>query len=136
MTEDFDSSSIIDLNYIVAAGRYDSTSCMRAILLWQFSHTPVSLDSVKSMEESIEGLRIRTITRIKRLGLLPLEELGSPLCQSNSTSPTPCRDTTEESTPRALWGRDLLCLMVEKAYCLLYHPIMQHSNLWIGLRSR
>jgi hypothetical protein len=136
LTEGIDSSSFIDPNYIVAAGRYDSTSCMRNILLWQFSHKPVSLDCVKSMEESIEGLQIRTKTRIKRLGLLPLEELGSPSCRSNSFPPTPCGDNTEELPPRALWGRDLLCLMVEKAYCLLYHPIMQHSNLWIELRAR
>ncbi|KFY48492.1 hypothetical protein V495_01306 [Pseudogymnoascus sp. VKM F-4514 (FW-929)] len=116
-TESID-SSIIDPNYIVAAGRYDSSSCMRNILIWQFSHKPT-----------------RTKTRIERLGLPPLGELGSPSRWSNPLPPTPCGDNTEESA-RALWGKDLLCLMVEKAYCLLYHPIMQHSNLWIELRAR
>ncbi|KFZ07010.1 hypothetical protein V501_06860 [Pseudogymnoascus sp. VKM F-4519 (FW-2642)] len=134
LTEDMDGSPIIDPNYIVAAGRYDSTSCMRNILLWQFSHKPVSLDSVKNMEESIEWLQIRTKTRIKRLRLHPLEELGSP--SSHSFQSTPRGDNTEELSPQALWGKDLLCLMVEKAYCLLYHPIMQHSTLWIELRTR
>ncbi|KFY16394.1 hypothetical protein V492_01379 [Pseudogymnoascus sp. VKM F-4246] len=136
LTGDCDSSSIVDLNYVLTAGRYDSSSCMRNILLWQFSHTPVSLDSVKGMEKSIEELRVRTETRIKRLGLLSQEELGSPSYRSNSASQTPCDDTTEGSTPRALWGKDLLSLMVEKAYCLLYHPVMRHSNLWTELRAR
>ncbi|KFY34678.1 hypothetical protein V494_06559 [Pseudogymnoascus sp. VKM F-4513 (FW-928)] len=136
LTGDCDSSSIVDLNYVLTAGRYDSSSCMRNILLWQFSHTPVSLDSVKGMEKSIEELRVRTETRIKRLGLLSQEELSSPSYRSNSASQTPCDDTTEGSTPRALWGKDLLSLMVEKAYCLLYHPVMRHSNLWTELRAR
>lgn len=136
LTEGIDSSSIIDPDYIVAAGRYDSTSCMRNILLWQFSHKPVRLDCVKSMEESIEGLQVRTKTRIKRLGLLSMEELGSPSWRPKPFPPTPSGDNTEGLTPRALWGKDLLSLMVDKAYCLLYHPIMQHSNLWIELRAR
>lgn len=35
-----------------------------------------------------------------------------------------------------LWHKNLLYLTVEKAYCVLYQPVMQDKKLWSELRSR
>jgi hypothetical protein len=136
LIEEIDSGSIIDPNYILTAGRYDSSSCIRGILLRQFSPRPVSLVCVKDIEETIEQLQIRTEKRLKRLGLQPQGESDSPSSRLNSFRSTPSDNSCEEPNPRVHWGKDLLSLMVEKAYCILYQPTMRDSNLWMELRAR
>jgi hypothetical protein len=136
LTEDIDSGSIIDPNYILAAGRYDSSSCIRSILLRQFSPKPVRLVCVKNIEERIEQLQIRTEKRFKRLGLKPQGESGSPSSRLNPFRSASSDNSSEEPKPCVHWGKELLSLMVEKAYCLLYQPTMRDSNLWMELRAR
>jgi hypothetical protein len=136
LTEEIDSCSIIDPNYILAAGRYDSTSCIRSILLRQFSPRPVRLVCVKNIEETIEQLQIRTEKRFKRLGLQPQGESDSPSSRLNPFRSATSDNSSEEPNPRVYWGKELLSLMVEKAYCLLYQPTMRDSNLWMELRAR
>lgn len=136
LTADIDNGSIVDPNYILTAGRYDSTSCIRSILLRQFSPKPVSLVCVNNIEERIEELQVRTEKRIKRLSLQSYEDQGSPSSLSNSFPSASSNNASEASHPRVQWGRDLLSLMVDKAYSLLYQPTMRDSNLWIELRAK
>jgi hypothetical protein len=56
LTDNIDNGSIIDPNYIITAGRYDSTSCIRSILLRQFSPRPLSLVCVNNIEEKNRGI--------------------------------------------------------------------------------
>lgn len=135
-TEDIDDGAIIDPNYILTAGRYDSTSCIRSILLRQFSPRPVTLVCVKNVEERIEELKTRTEKRIGRLGQLSYNSHSSTSSLLNSMSSSSSSNAGEESNPRVRWGKDLLHLMVEKAYCLLYQPTMRDSNLWAELRAK
>jgi hypothetical protein len=134
--EDAKTGPGVDLNYILAAGRYDITSYIRGILLTQFSPQPVTLVSVRNIEKGIENLQARTEKRIERLALQVRQEHGSPSYILNSSSFTPSDNLSEGLNPRVRWGKDLLHLMVEKAYCLLYQPMMRDSNLWNEIRPR
>ncbi|KAH6663416.1 fungal-specific transcription factor domain-containing protein [Halenospora varia] len=136
LTDDIDNDSIIDPNYILTAGRYDSTSCIRSILLQQFSPRPVSLVCVNNIEKRIKELQVRTKERIKRLSLQSYKEQSSPSSLLNLSPSVSSNNVSEASNPRVRWGKDLLSLMVEKAYCLLYQPTMRDSNLWMELRAR
>lgn len=134
--EDLDTGPLIDPNYILTAGRYEATSCIRNILLRQFSPRPVTLVCVQNIEESIEGLQSRTEKRIERLTFQPQQDHNSPSSLLNSFSSVSSHRLSEDLNPRILWGKDLLHLMVEKAYCLLYQPTMRDSNLWKELRPK
>ncbi|KZF22418.1 hypothetical protein L228DRAFT_201510, partial [Xylona heveae TC161] len=135
LTKEVDCSPIIDSNYILTAGRYDSTSCIRSILLRQFSPSPLGLSAVKNMEQTIEELQTRMEERIKRLNSQSREERTSA-SSSRSNSAPPTASDNGDAHVLNLWGRSLLKLMVEKAYCLLYQPTMRDSNLWMELRAK
>ena len=135
-TEDVETGPAIDLNYILTAGRYDATSCIRGILLSQFSPRPVTFVSVKNIEERIEGLQSRTEKRIERLTLQSQRENDSPSGMLYSMSSGSSGNLGESADSRVLWGKDLLHLMIEKAYCLLYQPTMRDANLWKEIRPR
>jgi hypothetical protein len=116
--------------YILTAGRYDSSSVMRNILLRQFGSEPLD---VKSMRESIEALRVRLNRRI-----LTLSTIRSHECEQNFSrlsTETACHLSRDEPNSHAFggWSEDLLKLMLEKAYCILYQPLMQ-DKLWNELR--
>lgn len=132
--DDVENGPLIDLNYILTAGRYDATSCIRGILLRQFSPRPVTLVSVKNIEASIEELQSRTEKRIERLAFQSHMDRNSPSSILNSMSSGSSSSLSEDENPRVHWGKDLLHLMVEKAYCLLYQPTMRDANLWKEIR--
>lgn len=134
--EDVETGRIVDLNYILTAGRYDATSCIRGILLRQFSPRPITFVCVKGIEERIEALQLRTEKRIERLTLQSQRELDSPSSVLYSASAASPGNPLEHHNPRVLWGKDLLHLMIEKAYCILYQPTMREASLWKELRPR
>ena len=136
LKKDVDIGPVIDLNYILTAGRYDATSCIRGILLRQFSPQQVTFVSVKNIEDRIKDLQSRTEKRIERLRLQSQRENDSPSSILDSLSSKSSINLDESADSRVLWGRNLLHLMVEKAYCLLYQPTMRDANLWKEIRPR
>jgi hypothetical protein len=134
--EDAETGAIFDLNYILTAGRYDATSCIRGILLRQFSPRAVTFVCIKNIEERIEALQTRTEKRIERLTIQSQRDYGSPSSVLYSLSEGSSSHPNENSHTRVLWGKDVLHLMVEKAYCLLYQPTMRDANLWKEIRPR
>lgn len=134
-SEDAEADLPIDLNYIITAGRYDASSCLRDILVRQFSPRPVTSACIKEFEEKIEALQTRTEKRIARLTTQSQQEYDSSSSIYSLSSASP-GNVAENINPRVLWGKDLLHLMIEKAYCLLYQPIMRDISLWKEIRPR
>jgi hypothetical protein len=103
LKHDADAGQTVDLNYILAAGRYDATSCIRGILLKGFSPRPVTPASVRNIEEEIENLQLRTEKRIERLTLQSRQENCRPQSMPSSTASTSSDDVSEKSHPRVRW---------------------------------
>lgn len=123
--------------YILAAGKYDATSCIRNILIRQFAPQPMRLADVKDLKLSIEQLSARTLERIKRMTIAS----GATTSTANlANSSSPARTAASHdyfATPRAFeaWSRDVLALMLSKAHCVLYQPLMSDPSLWGVLRT-
>ena len=134
VTENISGGSITDPNYVLTVGRYDASSCIRSVLLQQFSPSPIRLAWVKSTAANIEQLRIRMEERIRRLNLQHCEEPTNPSNPSPSASSGDC-GAEPKTGALECWAEDLLRLMVEKAYCILYQPAMRELSLWAELRA-
>jgi hypothetical protein len=134
--DDVELGPTVDLNYILTAGRYDATSHIRSILLRQFSAQIVTLNGLEDIEEGIGKLKARMEKRIERLALQSRHEYGSSRTASSSSSSVSSSDVSEEISPRVRWGTDLLHLMIEKAYCLVYQPMMRDPDMWKETRPK
>ncbi|KAF2101036.1 hypothetical protein NA57DRAFT_10708, partial [Rhizodiscina lignyota] len=121
--------------YILAAGRYDATSVIRNILLRQFAPTPMKSTDVNQLKGTIERLSQRSEERAKRLAALNYPEAWAQDPTSHGVHSPPLPATLSDVEAFDGWSRDLLVMMVEKAYCVLYQPLMQELNLWQELRT-
>ena len=132
-TKDIDPVFDFSPAYILAAGRYDSTSCIRNILHRQFAPQPLD---VKSLKESIEALSVRLNERMKILSKIRSNGVQQDFSSLSTDPSSPLSDPDPDSSSDAFggWSEELLKLMVEKAYCTLYQPLMQ-DRLWSDLRE-
>jgi hypothetical protein len=113
--------------YVLAAGRYDASSCIRVILNEHSSPNPMQLSDVQDSKKVLQKLRERTYDRLDKLSSITN---WHPLHQHLDKSPT---STSADDALRTL-GANLLNLTVEKAYCMLYHPLMKDPQLWSNIR--
>jgi len=122
--------------YLLAIGRYDASTVMRKILVRQFSPDPLKMVHIKSLADSIEQLRSRTDSRIGRLTAMQ-KQSSSPGPDSDSSFPGESSISSSRPSTTAFigWATNLLNLMIEKAYCILYQPIMTDCELWSEARS-
>jgi hypothetical protein len=122
--------------YLLAVGRYDASTVMRKILIRQFSPDPLKLVHIKGMADQLEHLRSRTEFRIGRLRAMQTQS-NSPGPDSDSSFPSELSTSSSNPSTTALvgWAIDLLKLMVEKAFCVLYQPIISDGDLWPEARS-
>jgi hypothetical protein len=127
-----DIDSVLDLSpgYVLAAGRYDSTSCIRNILLRQFAPQPLDVNELKI---SIEALSARLNERMKTLATIRSHAVQQDFSNLSTDANSPLSKPEANLDAFGGWSEDLLKLMVEKAYCTLYQPLMQ-DRLWSELR--
>lgn len=120
--------------YVLAVGRYDASAVMRKILVRQFSPEPLKLVHIRNLADQIERLRSRTESRIDRLKAMQTQTNSTEGSQASYASQS-LFAAGSHMTALIGWSIDLLQLMVEKAYCILYQPVMSDSDLWADTRS-
>lgn len=113
--------------YVLAAGRYDASSCIRVILNQHASPNPMQLSEIQNAKRVLQKLRERTYDRLDKLSAITQwHPLYKQQDESQALAPT-------DDAFRTL-GASLLNLTVEKAYCMLYHPLMKDPQVWSTLR--
>ena len=124
---------MVDSRYCVAIGRYQVTTVMRNLLRRQFHVKPMTLDDVKAQKDLLDHIAARTNERIDRMLLRRFHnnvpksngEKGGPLVRNNAYAAF--HD----------WGQHLLRLMIDKAYCMLYQPLIKggSGSMWLSVRQ-
>lgn len=131
----------------MAVGRYSITTILRHLLRRLLDIELFGEKDMINWRQKINVLSKQIDDRIKRL---------KRLCSSTGSGPETLRpssiDQTTSSTPDLTpifqldsdetkifcdWGTCLLRLMVEKAFCMMYQPLVRHpsSSLWQEVRS-
>ncbi|KAK4962771.1 hypothetical protein LTR10_000398 [Elasticomyces elasticus] len=136
-----------DVRQVVAVARILTTSIMRDILCRHLDVLPWTLAGIREYEDHVEQTAAQVRGRITRF--------ETPIVSSPVTMrPTPNTEQvfedirrqsihawSLEATPQnrvfITWSSRLLNLMVEKAYCTLYHPLQKCSDteLWQQIRQ-
>jgi hypothetical protein len=90
---------------------------------------------VKSLRESIEQLSSRLDDRLAKLKSLYVEE-PSPV-ESSELSRMPRLFRSDSQTIEAFlgWSEAIFNILIGRAYCLLYQPLMRDSALWGEFRN-
>lgn len=112
--------------YVLAAGRYDASSVIRNILRRQFTLQPMTQADIHSLKTSIEKLAARTDDRLQKLSGLFQREKQAQEAELLTRCPIKAFEA---------WASQLLQLMVDRAYCLLYQALMRDEGVWKDLRS-
>ena len=110
------------------------TTVMRNLLRRQFHVKPMTIDDVKAQKDILDHISARTNERIDRMLLRRFHNNTAPRTNTNGNEirvPDNTRAAFHE------WGQHLLRLMVDKAYCMLYQPLIKggSGSMWLFVRS-
>ena len=134
-------SDCIDARLVLTIGRYQATNTIRRILRRQLDIEPFLLPDCLELENSVEDLRRDIQDRIYRLRVL----------QKQRNQRMAKQDSQEMRSDRSIrlyleghedefidWASELLNLMVDKAYCLLYQPFAKDRKgaAWLHVRDK
>jgi hypothetical protein len=124
----------VDICHVVAVGRYRLTTLMRKILRRQFNVLPMSVKDIMALKKAVDEQSSETAMRIKQIGAMQFRSM-----ESSQQDHWP--GSTSSRQPRSLkvsafqaWAQKLLRLLIHKAYCILYQPLLK--GVYGGLNSR
>jgi Fungal specific transcription factor domain len=110
MDNDMSDSSNLSPSYVLSVGRFETSSVIRKILQTIISPQKYNAAQLGDFIITIKRLAIRTEKRIDKLFLMK------------------CSDYFRT------WSANLLRLMVDRAYCLVYFPLLRDESIWSRLR--
>lgn len=145
-------TEVVDVRYLVAETRYETTRIIRGILLGHFEDAYTSqakvTDTVHNLEELAKKIK-STIERILKIGSrLSRRQLNDMYQSENNLDSTTAssrfdsvwkvvqNESRESVVKFAAWAASLLHLMLHKAYCVLYYPLAKDPNTEIGMDIR
>jgi hypothetical protein len=108
---DMRDNSSLSPSYVLTVGRYEASSIIRQILQTIILPRRYDASQLGGFIKTIKQLSIRTETRIDKLFL------------------TKCSDNFRS------WSANLLHLMVDRAYCLVYFPLLRDESIWTKFRA-
>jgi hypothetical protein len=120
---------------ILAAGLFDTSTVLREILVRQFSSDSIKGFHIRALAKKVKALHARTEEQIERLNAMR-DDIDVHSASSHSSYPIGSRSGDSSSTYSLVsWSVDLLQLMVEKAYCILYRSTISDPKLWSKSRK-
>lgn len=124
-----DANRNINLGLFVAVGRYSITTFMRSLLRRQFEVRQMKMSEIEEFKRRIDILHAQITERVKRIEQMepcPTD----PQRHSPSTPDDMIRESVSSQNAAAfrLWSQRLLKLMIHRAYCMLYQPLIRASG--------
>ena len=114
-----------DLRLMVALDRYTITSVLRRILRRQFDTAPLTKADIASLKDEVDTLDSNVRARVAQL---------RDICERQGVDDTQVDHL--DNTVFVGWAALLLQLMVHKAYCVLYQPLIRASGNWMWAQVR
>lgn len=143
---------LVDVRYLVASTRYEVTKVIRSILRYHFEDAFQSRVKIHAMIQRLDHIAVKvraTIQTLLKIGSQsPHRQPGGKYPHSYSVGQNEkatsfdriwrasADETDPEATGFASWSAMLLHLMIHKAFCVLYHPLIKDSAIELAVPIR
>ncbi|KAF2665066.1 hypothetical protein BT63DRAFT_429017 [Microthyrium microscopicum] len=119
--------------YVLATGRYEVSSCIREVLNLHLSPHSYDMEEIEEAKKRLNDLKDRIEERIHLLSDLSSADSWNTNAMING-NPVPLPFAANDNAFLS-WAIDLLRMQVDRAYGLLYIPMIHNHDLWSQLRA-